>query len=113
MAVLMIGKRVQNLTEEIYGGMIEGLKPGLQSAKGFISHAQIHPSPNSGRRVVEVWDTKKEEDGKVWFEANVEPNLPEGIVPDRRYFPVAHRLHRGLIRKVPRRRQAIGTAKRT
>ena len=84
MAVLMIGE-VPNLTEEIYGGMIEGLKPMLQSAQGFISHAG-GPSPNGGWRVVEVWDT--EEDGKAWFEANVKPNLPPDIVPDRQYFPL-------------------------
>ena len=84
MAVLMIGE-VPNLTEEMYAGMLEGLKPVLQAAKGFISHAG-GPSPNGGWRVVEVWDS--EEDGKAWFEANVKPNLPEGVVPDRQYFPV-------------------------
>jgi hypothetical protein len=84
MAVLMIGE-VPNLTEEMYAGMIEGLKPQLQSTKGFISHAG-GPSPNGGWRVVELWDT--EDDGRAWFEATVKPNLPEGVVPDRRYFPV-------------------------
>ena len=38
MAVLMIGE-VQNLTEEIYAGMIDGLKPSLLAAKGFIAHS--------------------------------------------------------------------------
>ena len=37
MAVLMIGE-VPNLTEEMYAGMLEGLKPKLQSSKGFIAH---------------------------------------------------------------------------
>jgi hypothetical protein len=84
MAVLMIGE-VPNLTEEIYGGMIGGLKPGLQAAKGFISHAG-GPSPNGGWRVVEVWES--EDDGQTWFEENVRPNLPDGVVPDRQYFPL-------------------------
>jgi hypothetical protein len=84
MAVLMIGE-VPDLTEEMYAGMIVGLKPVLQSAKGFISHAG-GPSPNGGWRVVEVWES--EEDGVAWFEANVKPNLPPGVVPDRQYFPL-------------------------
>ena len=84
MAVLMIGE-VEGLTEEMYAGMLEGLKPSLQSAKGFISHCG-GPSPNGGWRVVELWDT--EEDGATWFESTVKPQLPEGIVPDRQYFPV-------------------------
>jgi hypothetical protein len=33
MAVLMIGE-VPNLTEEVYGGMIEQMKPRLVTAKG-------------------------------------------------------------------------------
>jgi len=84
MAVVMIGQ-VDNLTEEIYAGMIGNLKPVLQSAKGFISHAG-GPSPDGGWRVIEMWES--EEDGKAWFEQNVKPNLPDGIVPDRQYFPV-------------------------
>ena len=44
------------------------------------------PSPNGGWRVVEIWES--EEDGKSWFEANVKPNLPEGVVPDRQYYPL-------------------------
>ena len=38
MAVLMIAE-VPNMTEEIYGGMVAGLKPQLQAADGFVSHA--------------------------------------------------------------------------
>ena len=84
MAVLMIGE-VPNLTEEIYAGMLEGLKPKLQSAKGFIAHSG-GPSPEGGWRVVEMWES--EEDGKRWFEENVKPNLPPDIVPNRTYHEV-------------------------
>jgi hypothetical protein len=84
MAVLMIGE-VEGLTEEMYAGMLEGLKPSLQSTEGFMSHAG-GPSPNGGWRVVEVWDSEKAADD--WFQANVKPNLPPGVVPDRKYFPV-------------------------
>ena len=84
MAVLMIGE-VPNLTEEIYGGMIGQMTPGLRSAQGFIAHSG-GPSPNGGWRVVEMWES--EADGDAWFNANVKPNLPPGIVPDRQYFPL-------------------------
>jgi hypothetical protein len=80
----MIGE-VPNLTEEIYGGMIDRMMPLMRGAKGFVSHAG-GPSPNGGWRVVEVWES--EEDGKTWFEENVRPNLPADIVPDRRYYPL-------------------------
>ena len=39
MAVLMIGEG-PNLTEEIYSGMIEQMKPLMRAAKGFIAHCR-------------------------------------------------------------------------
>ena len=84
MTVLMIGE-VPNLTEEMYAGMVGQLMPGLRAAKGFMSHAG-GPSPSGGWRVVEVWES--EEDGRKWFEENVEPNLPPDIVSDRTYSPL-------------------------
>lgn len=84
MPVLMIGE-VPDMTEEIYGGMIGQLMPIMRGSKGFISHAG-GPSPSGGWRVVEVWES--EEDGVSWFDNNVKPNLPPGITPDRRYFPL-------------------------
>ena len=84
MAVLMIGE-VPNLTEEMYAGMVGQLMPVMRGAKGFISHAG-GPNPAGGWRVVEVWES--EEDGKQWFEENVKPNLPPGVVPDRKYYPL-------------------------
>jgi hypothetical protein len=84
MAVLMIGE-VPNLTEDVYGGMIGQLEPLMRASKGFISHAG-GPSPSGGWRVVEVWET--EEDGRTWFEENVKPKLPPGIVPNRTYHPL-------------------------
>ena len=84
MPVLMIGE-VPNLTEETYGAMVGQLMPPMRASKGFISHAG-GPSPSGGWRVVEVWES--EEDGKKWFEENVKPNLPPGVVPDRKYYPL-------------------------
>ena len=84
MPVLMIGE-VPNLTEEIYGGMLEQMKPMMRAAKGFIAHSG-GPSPNGGWRVVEMWES--EADGQSWFDENVKPNLPPDIVPNRSYFPL-------------------------
>ena len=84
MPVLMIGE-VPNLTEEIYAGMVGQMTPLMRASKGFISHAG-GPHPDGGWRVVEVWES--EDDGKRWFDEHVRPNLPAGIVPDRRYFPL-------------------------
>jgi hypothetical protein len=84
MPVLMIGE-VPSLTEEIYAGMVGQLMPLMLASKGFIAHAG-GPSPSGGWRVVEIWES--EEDGEQWFDANVKPNLPPGVVPDRRYSPV-------------------------
>ena len=52
MAVLMIGE-VPNLTEEIYSGMLEQMKPLMRAAQGFIAHSG-GPHPNGGWRVVET-----------------------------------------------------------
>ena len=84
MPVLMIGE-VPNLTEETYGAMVGQLMPLMRASKGFISHAG-GPSPSGGWRVVEIWES--EEDGQSWFEANVKPNLPPDIVPNRTYHPL-------------------------
>ena len=84
MPVLMIGE-VPNLTEEIYAGMVGQMMPLMRVHKGFISHAG-GPSPTGGWRVVEVWES--EEDGRIWFEENVKPNLPTDIIPNRTYHPL-------------------------
>jgi heme-degrading monooxygenase HmoA len=84
MPVLMIGE-VPNLTEEVYVGMIGQLMPTMRASKGFISHS-AGPSPSGGWRVVEAWES--EEDSNAWFEANVKPNLPPDIVPNRTHYPL-------------------------
>jgi hypothetical protein len=85
MAVLMIGE-VPNLTEEIYGSMLDQMKPTMLAAPGFIAHSG-GPSPSGdGWRVVEMWDS--EADADAWFQTYVKPNLPPDIVPDRRYYPL-------------------------
>ena len=85
MAVLMIGE-VPNLTQDIYEGMLQGLKPTMLSAKGFIAHSG-GPGPGGGWRVVEMWES--EEEAQQWFDEHVKPNLPPGVVPERTY----HQLH--------------------
>jgi len=82
--VLMIGE-VPNMTEEIYAGMIGQMAPLMRASRGFISHA-AGPSPTGGWRVVEAWES--EEDSAKWFDENVKPNLPPGIVPDRTFHPL-------------------------
>ena len=84
MPVLMMGE-VPDLSEEVYAGMIGQLTPLMQAAEGFISHA-AGPSPNGGWRVVEIWDS--EAHAQAWFDNNVKPNLPPGIVPNRVYSPL-------------------------
>lgn len=84
MAVLMIGE-VPNLDEATYAGLVEQMRPLMQAAPGFISHSG-GPHPDGGWRVVEVWES--EADGQAWFVANVEPNLPPGVVPTRTYHPL-------------------------
>jgi hypothetical protein len=59
--------------------------PGLRAADGFMSHAG-GPSPAGGWRVVEIWES--EDNAQAWFEENVKPNLPPGIVPDRQFYPL-------------------------
>ena len=80
----MIGE-VPGMTEEIYGGMIGQLMPLMRAHKGFISHAG-GPSTSGGWQVVEMWES--EGDAQSWFDENVKPNLPPGIVPDRTYRPL-------------------------
>ena len=36
--------------------------------------------------MVEVWETQ--EDSEAWFDANVKPNLPPGVTPDRKFHPL-------------------------
>ena len=84
MPVLLIAE-VPNLTEEVYAGMASQLTPLMQASKGFICHAG-GPDPAGGWRVVEVWES--EEDGQSWFDRNIKPNLPPGIVPNQTYYPL-------------------------
>ena len=86
MAVLMIGE-VPDLTAEIYGGMVGQMAPLMKVHRGFIAHTG-GPSPSGGFRIVEIWES--EADAKAWFENNVKPNLPPGMVPDRKYFELAN-----------------------
>jgi heme-degrading monooxygenase HmoA len=81
MAVLMTGK-VPGMTAEIYDGIAANVMPRLKQAKGFISHA-AGMGEDGVWTVVEVWES--EEEGQRWFEEGVKPNLPAGVVPDRRY----------------------------
>lgn len=82
MAVLMIGE-VPQLTTEVYMGMVAQMSAAMKTHKGFIAHTG-GPSPSGGMRIVEIWES--EADAQAWFDANVKPNLPPEIKPDRKYF---------------------------
>lgn len=81
MAVLMTGK-VPGMTQEIYDGIATNAIPRLKGSKGFISHA-AGMGDDGVWTVVEVWES--EADSQRSFEQNVKPNLPAGVVPDRRF----------------------------
>jgi len=81
MTVLMTGK-VPGMTAEIYDGIAAQAMPKLKQAKGFISHT-AGMGDDGVWTVVEVWES--EADSQRSFEENVKPNLPPGVVPDRRF----------------------------
>lgn len=85
MPVLLIAE-VPDLTEEVYAGIAGQMTPLIRAAKGFISHAG-GPGPAGGWRIVEIWESER--DGRNWFDDNIKPNLPPGIVPKHTYY----RLH--------------------
>jgi hypothetical protein len=82
MPVLMIAEQ-PNLDERTYASMLVQLKPLLRSAKGFLSHAG-GPSPAGGMRLIEVWES--EADSRKFFNDNLKPNLPPGVLPDLTYY---------------------------
>jgi hypothetical protein len=47
-----------------------------------MSHAG-GPSPAGGIRIIEVWES--EADSENFFQENLKPNLPPGVVPDTTY----------------------------
>jgi hypothetical protein len=89
MAVLITEQ--PNLDEGTYASMLEQLMPLLRSANGFISHAG-GPSPAGGTRIIEAWES--EADSQNFFNENLKPNLPPGVVPDLTY----HELHAAFTR---------------
>ncbi len=82
MPILMIAEQ-PNLDEGTYASMLEQLMPLLRSANGFMSHAG-GPSPAGGIRIVEIWES--EADQQKFFNENLKPNLPPGLVPDLTYY---------------------------
>jgi hypothetical protein len=82
MPVLTIAEQ-PNLDQETYASILEQLMPLLRSANGFMSHAG-GPSPAGGMRVIEVWES--EADSQKFFDENLKPNLPPGVVPDSTYY---------------------------
>lgn len=68
-----------HLDERTYVSMLEQLMPLPRSAKGFISHAG-GPGPTGGTRIIEIWES--EADSQNFFNENLKPNLPPGVVPD-------------------------------
>jgi len=63
----------------------------LRSAKGLKSHAG-GPSPAGGTRIVEIWESKA--DQQKFFDENLKPNLPPGLVPDLTYYELHAELTR-------------------
>jgi hypothetical protein len=82
MAVLMIAEQ-SNLDEETYASMLQQLTPLLRAANGFISHTG-GPSPAGGIRIIETWES--EVDSRNFFNDNLKPNLPPGVLPDLTYY---------------------------
>ena len=82
MTVLMIAEQ-PNMDEGTYALMLEPLMPLLRSANGFISHAG-GPSPVAGMRIIEIWESKA--DQQTFFNENLKPHLPPGLVPDLTYY---------------------------
>jgi hypothetical protein len=85
MPVLLIAEQ-PNLDKGTYTSMLEHLMPLLRSAKGFMSHAG-GPSPVGGTRIMEIWES--EADSRKFFEDNLKPNLPVGVVPDLKYHELS------------------------
>jgi hypothetical protein len=81
MPVLMVAEQ-PNLDEKTYSSMLAQLMPLLRSAKGFMSHTG-GPSPAGGVRIIEIWES--EADSQKFFNENLKPNLPPGVVPDLTY----------------------------
>src|ERR1022692_135769 len=82
MPVLLVAEQ-PNLDEGTYASMLEQLMPLLRSANGFMSHAG-GPSPAGGMRIIEIWES--EADQQKFFNENLKPNLPPGLVPDLTYY---------------------------
>jgi hypothetical protein len=80
------------LDQGTYALVLEQLMPLLHSANGFMYHAG-GPSPAGGIRMVEVWES--EADSRKFFNENLKPNLPPGIVPELAYYE----LHAAFARK--------------
>ncbi len=86
MPVLLIAEA--DLLEEAYAEIADKMTPLLREAKGFICHAG-GPDPAGGWRVVEIWES--EQDGRNWFDHNITPNLPLGVMPQHTYYRFAPR----------------------
>jgi hypothetical protein len=82
MPVLLITEQ-PSLDKKTYSSMLEQLMPVLRSANGFMSHAG-GPSPAGGIRIIEMWES--EADSRKFFNENLKPNLPPGVVPDLTYY---------------------------
>ena len=82
MPVLMIAEQ-PNMNEGTYASTLEPLMPLLRSANGFMSHAG-GPSPAGGMCMIEIWES--EADSQKFFNENLKPNLPPGVVPDLTYY---------------------------
>jgi hypothetical protein len=82
MSILMIAEQ-PNMDQGTYASMLEQLTPLLRSAKGLVSHAG-GPSPAGGTRIIEIWESRAAQ--QTFFDENLKPHLPPGLVPDLTYY---------------------------
>jgi heme-degrading monooxygenase HmoA len=78
MAVLITAD-VPGQTKEGYEGVLAAVGPLLRNAKGFIAHGAAQTA--DGCRCFEIWETQ--EDATQFFAKCIQPNLQEGIKPQR------------------------------
>jgi hypothetical protein len=83
MPVLLISEA--DLPEEAYVEIAGKMTPLIREAKGLICHAGS-PDPAGGWRGVEIWES--EEDARSWFDHNIEPKLPIGVMPKHTFDPL-------------------------
>jgi heme-degrading monooxygenase HmoA len=88
MAVL-IRNRAEGMTTAAYAEIAPPLVAKVKTQPGFIIHVAF--VDGDGRFTVsEIWETQEQH--ARWFDENVKPNLPDGIVVEHEVLDV-HAIH--------------------